>query len=139
MSHFYANDHTLRSLHSQSLSEEQVPSDQVFTRRDPVPLPKVSEYSKRKFSTSTSPPSLPVAKRTLGGSPDKPVRQSLVDICLRPARFLRSHGLAPTVPNIPFPAESRAYRRELERLEAQNEAEPDDSQNVPSPESSPRP
>ena len=140
VSHFYANDQTLHSLHSQSLTEEQGSESQVFSKRNLVPILKVADYSKRKIDTSpTSPPSLPVAKRTLGGSPDKPVRQSLVDICLRPARFLRSHGSAPTIPNIPFPVGSRAYRRELEKLEAQNEAKSDDRQNVPSPESPSRP
>ena len=140
MSHFYANDQTLRSLHSQSLSEEPHSLEEpgrVYTRRSgsPVPIPSTSGPTKRK-ELVTSPPHLPVAKRTQG-SPRKSVRESLVDVCLRPTRFLRSRGSVPDIPNIPFPAEYRSYRRELERLEAQNEAERNDPQNVADPQDVP--
>ena len=139
-SHFYANDQTLRSLHSQSLAEvdqSSSESSRVYTRLVPAPLPPTSVSTKRKEPTS-SPPHLPVAKRT-PLSPSKSVRKSIVDICLRPSRLLRSRGPAPDVPNIPFPVESRAYRRVQERLEAQDEAEPSSSQDVAGPEDVPRP
>ena len=145
MSHFYANDQSLRSLHSLSLAEEPQAQSieepvRVYTQRSRphspiVPIPSTSGPTKRK-ELLTSPPHLPVAKRTQG-SPSKSVRESLVDICLRPTRFLRSSGTVPDVPNIPFPAEYRSYRRELERLEAQNEAERNDPQNVADPQDVP--
>ena len=138
LSHFYANDQSLRSLHSQSLSEDpEAPETRTYAKRAPVPIPPVTSYSKRKVSTSTSPPHNPAAKRTQS-SPSKSVSESLVDICLRPTRVLRSRGPAPHVPNIPFPAEYRSYRRELEKLEAQQDAaDPTQPQDVAVPEALP--
>ena len=140
VSHFYANDQTLQSLHSQSLAEagQSIPDPpRVYAKRNPVPIPSTSGYSKRKVLQALSPP-IPGAKRTLG-SPSKSVRESFVDICMRPTRLLRSRGTAPDVPNIPFPAESRAYSRALERLEADNAAaDPERVQDVPVPEDVPR-
>ena len=112
LSHFYANDQSMVSLHSAPLESEH--RNQVFF---PKPLVDQSSYTKRKLDSSkvSSPPHLPVAKRTQG-SPSKTVRQSFADICLRPSRLLRSRGPAPEVPNIPFPAESQAYRRALGKV-----------------------
>ena len=136
---FYANDQSLQSLHSQSLSEASqstsVPS-KVYAKRNPVPIPHTSGSSKRKVLQALSPP-IPVAKGTLG-SPSKSVRESFVDICLRPTRLLRSRGTAPDVPNIPFPAESRAYSNVLARLKADNApADPEHAQDVPVPQDEP--
>ena len=109
----------------------------MYTRLDPVPIPPVAEYSKHKVLQSASPPQLSVAKQTLG-SPSKSVRESIVNICLCPSRLVRSRGTASNVPDIPFPAESQAYRRRLERLEADNVAAPEMAQDVPPPEDVPR-
>ena len=140
LSHFYANDQSLRSLHSQSLAEDCQSSEdtgRVYTRKVPCAIPPTSGSTKRKEVQSPSPPRFPAAKRTQG-SPLKTVRESLVDICLRPTRSLRSKGPAPDVPNIPIPAEYRAYRRQLERLEAQDAVEPSSLQDVAVPEDVPR-
>ena len=112
MSHFYANDYSMVSLHSAPLDSEHL-GDRVYLQRSSS---DVSSSSKRKTCSESSPPHLPAAKRTpLSPSQrPKPVRQSFADICLRPMRALRSRGPAPQVPNIPFPVESQAYRRALE-------------------------
>ena len=133
LSHFYANDQSMVSLHSAPLDGTQQ-EPQVFF---PKPLVDQSSYTKRKLDSSqvSSPPRLPVAKRT-PSSPRKSVRQSFSDICLRPSRLLRSRGSAPDVPNIPFPVESQAYRRALGKV---LEDESSTDQNNVGPPDVPRP
>ena len=118
-SHFYANDITMQSLHSEPLPETGASS-------------KDTVYSKRSRE-SQSPP--PVAKRTQV----QQVRQSLADLVFKPivsARALRSKGPVTDVPYIPFPVESRAYSRELEKQRAADQdvaATPPTQDRVPSP------
>ena len=133
LSHFYANDHSLISLHSEPLVET-VPSSRVYSQRGSW---APSQYTKRKADSSesqVSPDRIPAAKRTVVSPSAKSVRQSVADICLRPMRMLRSRGSVPDVPNIPFPVESRAYRRALEKTE--DESSPA-IQDVPVPEDLP--
>lgn len=103
ISHFYANDLSLRSLHSQPLEEAEKTKDRVYTKRSLASL-------------STSPPIESVAKRTPALGPQPQVRQSLADICLKPFKIhTRSKGPVAEVPYNPFPVGTRAYSRELER------------------------